>query len=274
VIAERFQAQTGLAVVIENRVGAGGSIAAAALASSPLNGEVVGMQGKSYLLFKEEFPALKIDPSRDLAPVALLGRSATVLAIPAQSRFAGLKELTEFGRANPGQLTYASAGQGSTTFWAAQRMLAASKVTAVHIPFKGSPEIVSELLSGRVDFGYLPSLVASSQIVSGKLKAIAVSAARRLALFPQVPTTLELGLEDSEYESWLMALVPAKTPIAVQERLNRQFTDVVKSAETVAQLGRLGHETEAMNLAQLREFVAKEQVKSTEMARAIRGQRN
>ena len=274
VIAERFQAATGQTLLIDNRVGAGGSIAATALAAAPANGETVGFQGKSYLLFKEEFPSLKIDPARDLAPVALIGRSATVLAVSAQSKFQDVKDLIEFGRANSGKLTFASAGQGSTTFWSAQKLLTAANVSALHVPFKGSPEIVSELLSQRADFGYLPAQVAAPQITAGKLKALGVSGARRSAKFPQVPTTIESGIPDSDYESWLIALVPAKTPTATQERLNRQFNELLKSPETQAQLGKLGHGTDPMPLAQLQAFVERESLKSLEMARSMRAQRN
>lgn len=270
VVGEGLQALTGQTVVTENRVGAGGSIAAAALAGARPDGQTVGFQGKAYLLFGVEFPAQNFDPIRDVSPVAFISRGAFVLVVGASSNFTSLKALIDYARTTPGKLDYASAGQGSTSYLSAERLRAAAKVSMLHVPFKGSPEAVREVISGGVQFTYIPAAMSKSLIESGRVKALAVNTARRSILLPDVPTAIEAGLPNSNYESWLVALVPANTPGDIQEQLNQQFNAAIKSSALAERFVKLGVEPEPMALMALRNFVKGEYAAALDLDRQLR----
>ena len=257
-LGERLQTATGRPVIIENKVGAGGSLAAAAVAVAEANGETVGILGNSYLLFPVEFPSQKFDPMQDVAPVALISRGSNVLVVAGNSAYSGVGDIVERARNLPGRISYASAGVGSSTYHSAERMRASASLDLIHVPYKGSPESVQEVIAGRVDFAFAPVSVAAPLIQSGRVKALAVSSSRRSALLPQVPTTLEAGLADSQYDSWLIALVPAKTPLAVQTELNRAFNAAVVAPEVRSRFAALGLEPDTLSLDAVQAFVRKE----------------
>jgi tripartite-type tricarboxylate transporter receptor subunit TctC len=269
-VGEGLQALTGQTVVTENRVGAGGSIAASTLSAARPDGQTVGFQGKAYLLFGVEFPAQNFDPMRDVSPVAFISRGAFVLVVGASSAHTSLKGLIDYARTNPGKLDYASAGQGSTSYISAERLRAAAKVSMLHVPFKGSPEAVREVIAGGVHFTYIPAAMSKSLIESGRVRALAVNTARRSILLPEVPTVIEAGLPHSNYESWLVALVPANTPGDIQEQLNQQFNAAIKTPAMAERFAKLGVEPEPMNLIALRAFVKGEYAAALELDRQLR----
>lgn len=257
-VGDRIQAASGRPVVIENKVGAGGSLAAAYVAAAAPNGETVGILGNTYQLFAEEFPSQKFDPAKDVVPVALISRGANVLLVASDSGYARVDDIVRKARSQPGCLSYASAGIGSSTYHSAERLRMASGLELIHIPYKGSPEAVQEVIAGRVDFAFAPVPVALSFIQGGRVKAVAVSASRRSVQLPDVPTTVEAGVPDSSYDTWLVALVPAKTPRAVQLELNRTFTAATATQEIRSKFASLGVEPEDAGLDETQAFVARE----------------
>lgn len=256
-VGDRIQAASARPVVVENKVGAGGSLAAAYVAAAAPNGDTVGILGNTYQLFAEEFPSQKFDPVKDVVPVALISRGANVLLVASDSGYGRVDDIVRKARSQPGRLSYASAGIGSSTYHSAERLRMASGLDLIHIPYKGSPEAVQEVIAGRVDFAFAPVPVALS-FIQGRVKAVAVSASRRSAQLPDVPTTVEAGVPDSSYDTWLVALVPARTPRAVQLELNRVFTAATATPEIHAKFASLGVEPEDAGLDETQAFVARE----------------
>ena len=257
-IGDQLQRQLNRSIIVENKVGAGGSLAAAATASAEANGDTLGILGNSYLLFPVEFPQQKFDPIKDVVPVAMISRGANVLLVAADSPYQKLDDLVQRARREPGKLTYASAGIGSSTYHSAERLRTAAKLDMLHVPFKGSPESIHEVIAGRMDFAFAPVSVATPFVQSGKMRAIAVSSGKRSALLPQTPTTVEAGVPGSSYDSWLVALAPAKTPLATQQALNKAFNTALETPEVLQRFATLGVEPDAMSLEELQAFVAQE----------------
>ena len=247
----------GRPLIIENKVGAGGSIAAAALAAAEPNGDTIGVFGNSFLLFPVEFPQHKFDPMQDVIPVAMVSRGANVLVVDASSPYQSLADIVKKAAAAPGTVSYASAGLGSSTFHSAERVRTAANLELIHVPFKGSPESLNQVLGGRIDFAFAPVSVAGPFIQSGRLRALAVSTSKRSSMLPQVPTTAET-VPNSSYESWLAVLVPAKTPLAFQQELNKAYSTAMQTAEIKTLFATLGVEPEVMQLDEVKAFVRKE----------------
>lgn len=267
-IGDQMQRLLNRSIIVENKVGAGGSLAAAATASAEANGDTLGILGNSYLLFPVEFPQQKFDPVKDVVPVAMISRGANVLLVAGDSPYQKLDDLVQRARKEPGKVTYASAGIGSSTYHSAERLRIAAKLDMLHVPFKGSPESIHEVISGRMDFAFAPVSVATPFVQSGKLRAIAVSSSKRSALLPQTPTTVEAGVPGSNYDSWLVALAPAKTPVATQQALNKVFNAALETAEVKQRFSGLGVEPDAMSLEELQAFVAQEHKSAMEYAKS------
>lgn len=255
-------------VVVENKLGAGGSLAAVAVATSEANGNTVGILGNSYLLYAVEFPQQKFDPMKDVVPVAMISRGANVLLVASDAPYQKLEDLVRKARAEPGKVTYASAGIGSSTYHSAERVRVAAKLDMVHVPYKGSPESVHEVIARRVDFAFAPVSVAAPFIQSGKVRALAVSTSMRSALLPDTPTTVEGGVPGSSYDSWLAALVPAKTPVDAQAALNKAFNFALGTPEIRDRFNVLGIEPDPMTLQALRAFVHDEYKKGMDFAKS------
>jgi tripartite-type tricarboxylate transporter receptor subunit TctC len=257
-VGEQIQTTLGRPVLIENKAGAGGALAAAHVAAAEPNGETIGLLGNSYLLFPVEFLQHKFDPIRDVVPVAMISKGMNVLLVANESPYRKLEDIVRKARAEPGNVAYASAGVGSSTFHSAQRVVIAANIDVIHLPFKGSPQSLSEVVASRVDFAFAPISVAAPLLRSGRVRAIAVSSSKRSVLLPDVPTTVEAGVPGSSYESWLVAIVPSKTPAAIQAELNRIFSTALETPEVRRHFGMSGVEPVPMPLAQLRAFVLQE----------------
>jgi tripartite-type tricarboxylate transporter receptor subunit TctC len=262
IVGDQIQKTLGRPVIVENKAGAGGSLSAAAVAAAEPNGDTIGVLGNSYLLFPLEFPQQKFDPIRDVVPVAILSRGANVLLVSSASSYLTLQDLVRRARTEPNKVSYASAGIGSSTHHSAERMLAAAKLDLLHIPYKGSPEAVQEVISGRVDFVFTPVSVAMPFVQSGRVRVLAVSASKRSALLPDTPTTVEAGLPGSGYDTWLVALVPAKTPRAIQVDLNKIFNAALEAPEVLQRFATLGVEPGQMSLEDVQSFISQEHTKA------------
>jgi tripartite-type tricarboxylate transporter receptor subunit TctC len=261
-VGDRLQKSMGRPVVIENKVGAGGSIAAAAVAAADSNGDTIGVLGNSYLLFHVEFPNQKFDPQRDVVPVAMISRGSNVLLVSSSSAYLKMDDLLRRAREQPGRVVFASAGLASSTYQSAERLRLAAGLDLIHVPFKGAPELIQELAAGRADFAFVPLPVAAPFIRDGRMRALAVSSSKRAAALPQVPTTAEAGLPASTYDSWLVALVPANTPVAAQAELNRAFNAALEAPEVLKQFEALGVEAQVMSLQDVKGYVQQEYAKA------------
>lgn len=270
-VGERVQRSLGRPVIVDNKAGAGGSLAAMAVAGAEPNGDTIGVLGNAYLLFPVEYPQQKFNPMQDVAPVAMLSRGANVVLVAGNSPHAKLGDLMRRARAEPGKITYGAGSNGSSTYFAAERLRVAAGLDLIHVPYKGSPEIVQELIAGRIDFGVVPLPVAAPFVQSGHVRALAVSSSQRSSLLPGTPTTVESGFAGSTYDTWIVALVPAKTPVAKQVELNNAFNAALKEPELQQRFASMGVRADPMPLKELQAFVRKEFAAETALAKATKG---
>jgi len=185
---------------------------------------------------------------RDLAAVAPLANLPTVLVVPASKGFRTVHDLVAAAKARPGSINFAAAG--ASTQLNAERFRRSANFEAQHIPFKGAPDALNEIIAGRVDFYFSPVAPALAHIRDGKLVALAVGSAKRAAILPELPTTIEAGFPDSDYNFWVGLFAPARTPREIVSRLHGEASAAFQSAEMRERLSRVGAEPMVMTPAQ------------------------
>ncbi len=229
IVAEKLQASLGQPVIVENRLGAGGLIGAQYVAKSEPDGHTIMVYASAFTVAPLLNPAV-LDP-KDLAPVAVMGSVPTVLVVSTAKGYKSVADLVAAAKAKPGELVASSAGIGSATHMNLERFRISAGIQVLHVPLKGAPEALTEVLTGRADFYFALPFQVGGHVKDGKLLALAVGSPKRSALFPDVPTTIEAGYPNSDYNFWIGALVSSRTPREIQLRLNREINAVVNSAE-------------------------------------------
>jgi len=239
-LAERFAPALGQPVVVENRPGASTMLAAAMVAKADPDGHTLLVNTSSHTVSPFVIQNPGFDPMRDLAAVSMVATLPTVLVVPSSRPYKTVQELVAAGREKPGALNFGSAA--SSTQLNAERFRRSAKFEAVHIGFKGAPEVLNELLAGRLDFYFSPVGPALSLIRDGKLRALAIGGPRRSSVLPELPTTIEAGYPDSDYNFWVGLFAPAKTPREVIDRLYKETVAAVQAPDVKERLARLGAE--------------------------------
>jgi tripartite-type tricarboxylate transporter receptor subunit TctC len=214
-------------IVIENRPGAGGTIGAAAVAKAEADGHTLLIDSSSFTIAPSLNSHLTYDAAQDFSPIIPLGSMPLVLVCAPTKPFKTIQELVSAGKAKPGELTYASGGIGTSNHLAAERFRLSAGFEAVHVPFRGAG-YAADLMSGRVDFAFVPLAPSIPRFQNGLLLALAVASRKRAVLLPAVPTTLEAGYENSNTDFWVGMFAPARTPRGIVERLNRETTKVLR----------------------------------------------
>ena len=266
IVLDPLSTQLGQTVVVENRGGAGGAIGSAAVAKSEPDGYTLLINASAHSAAPAVYPNLSYDPSKDFAGVAVFGVVPNVLLLAPSKGIKTVRELVE--RARGGAMTFASAGVGSATHWAAERFLLSAGVKATHVPFSGGPAALTEVMSGRVDFCFIGISSAMAFIADGRLLPLAVSTRKRSPALPNVPTTIELGYPDSDYSFWNGMLVPAKTPRPIIERLHAEVQKALALPAVQTKLAPQGVEPMPLAPQELDALIAKEIVSNINLARA------
>ena len=220
IVLDPLSSQLGQPIVIENRGGAGGSIGTAMAARAEPDGYTLLVNASAHSAAPAAYPNISYDPARDFAAIIPFGTIPNVTVIAASKGIKTIQELV--AKAKAGTFTYGSAGVGSATHWAAERLRLAGGYKATHVPFRGGPDALTEVMAGRVDYACMGTSAALPLILDGKLLPLAVSTAKRSSALPDVPTTIEAGLPDSDYTYWMGLFVPAKTPPAIIARLYQE----------------------------------------------------
>jgi tripartite-type tricarboxylate transporter receptor subunit TctC len=257
-VFEELSRQIGQSIVVENRVGAGGSIGSAFVAKAEADGYTILAHGSAHTIAPALHPNLGYDPARDFAAVVPLGVSPSVLVVSPSSGFKTAANLVAAGKAKPGSLNFSSVGVGSATHLSAERFRSSAGVDAVHIPFKGGAEALTEVIAGRVDFFFGPVGLVLPHIREGKLVALAVNGTKRSPALPDVPTTLEAGFSDAEYPIWFGLFVPVKTPRDIVDALHRATVKALQSPKVSERLGALGVDPMILSPAEFDALVEKE----------------
>jgi tripartite-type tricarboxylate transporter receptor subunit TctC len=238
-LAEKLSGPLGQNVIVENRPGASTTIGAAYVAKAD-DGHTLLVTSSAHTVAPFVYPSLPYDTARDLIAVTPLANLPTVLVVPASKGFRTVHDLVAAAKAKPGSINFAAAA--ASTQLNAERFRRSANFQAQHIPFKGAPEALNEVIAGRVDFYFSPIAPALPHIRDGKLLALAVGSAKRAAILPEVPTTLEAGFPDSDYNFWIGLFAPARTPREVVARLQQEATGAFQSPEIRERLSRLGAE--------------------------------
>jgi tripartite-type tricarboxylate transporter receptor subunit TctC len=230
VVFEQLSQQLGQPIVVENRPGAGGTIGAASVAKSEPDGYTVLVSGSAHTIAPALYPKLSYHPAHDFAAVVPLGISPNVLVVSPAKGYKTVSDLVAAAKARPGALNFSSVGVGSATHMAAERFRSSAGIDAMHIPFKGGAEAMSEVIAGRIDFFLGPPVLVLPHIRDGKLTPLAVNSARRTSALPDVPTMQEAGLKDAEYPIWYGLFVPAKTPRNIVDKLYGETVKALQGA--------------------------------------------
>lgn len=258
-LAEKSSKSLGQAVVIENKPGAGGNIGADFVARSDADGYTmmitsIGMATNKYL-----YPKLSYDPVKDFSPVSLIAIVPNVLVTNAtQPNVKTVSDVIANAKAQPGKLTYASAGNGSSIHLAGEVFTSMAKIDMQHIPYKGSNPAVTDLLGGQVNYMFDSITSAKPHIDSGKLRPIGITTSKRSKALPNVPTIAESGLPGYEVTPWFAVFVPAATPKPIINKLNAALLDALKSPEIKAKFDGIGAEPLGTTPDELASYLNKE----------------
>lgn len=225
IVTEPLAAQLGQQIVVENRGGAGGTIGSNAVAQAEPDGYTLLVHASAHSAAPASYAKLPYDTAADFAGVVMFGYVPNVTVVSPKKGFKTIRELIDAGK--KGNFTFASAGIGSATHWGAERLRVAAGMEATHIPFKGGPEALTEVVTGRVDFMSIGISSGLPLIRDGRLLALAVSTQKRSSALPEVPTTLEAGYPDSDYTFWNGMFALAKTPRAIVDRLHQEVQRVL-----------------------------------------------
>lgn len=241
IVLEQVSKQIGQAIVIENRGGAGGTIGATQVAKAEPDGYTLLATSSAHTI-APALHNLPYDAAADFAGVALMGSSPSVMIIAPSKGFKTAQEFVAAAKAKPDAFSFATVGVGSAVHLSAERFRLSAGYQALHVPFKGGSEALTEVIAGRVDYYFCPISTALPHLREGTLLGLVVSSPKRSSVLPDVPTTLELGYPDSDYTSWIGLLAPGKTPRPIVEKLAREVAIAVGSPAVQERFRQLGVE--------------------------------
>jgi tripartite-type tricarboxylate transporter receptor subunit TctC len=268
VVLDQIATQIRQPIIVENRGGAGGTIGTGTVAKADPDGYTLLATSSAHTIAPAIYPNLSYDTARDLAGVASLGLSPLVMIIAPSKGIRTVQDFVTAAKAKPGTINFASAGVGSATHLSAERFIASAGFQATHIPYKGGPEALTDVIAGRADFYFCPLGTALPQVRSGTVLALAVSTPQRAASLPDVPSTLEAGFVDSDYSFWVGVFAPVKTPREIVDRLHAETQQALQAANVKARLSELGVDPMPMSPSEFDTLVKKEIVTSATLAKA------
>jgi len=269
VVLDEAGRQLGQTFVVENRPGAGGAVGAGEAARADPDGYTVLLNSSSLASQVVLHKSLPFDPVRDFTPVSMFGIQPSVLVATPSRGWKSVADLVAAARAKPGALNFASAGIGSASHMAAERLRLAAGIEVQHIPFRGPVEAFSEVIAGRVDFYYLPIAPALTNISNGKVVALAVSTPKRAVALPDVPTVAEAGYPGAEYLFWGGVAVPARTSRAIVDRLHEAVDKALATPAVVQRLATLGVQPTPMSVEDFAKFVREDVDATIKLAKDI-----
>jgi len=271
VLGERMQEALGQPVVVENRTGAGGNIGVENVVRSPADGHTILMGTTGTLTVNPHlYASLGFDPLRDLAPISMAFTTDHVLIVNPAVAAQTAQEFLALVRAQPGRLSYGSAGAGSSTHTVAELFKLAARVDITHVPYRGSAPALNDLVAGTVQvmLDQIPSAIG--QIQGGRVRALAVTGARRSPLLPNVPTMAEIGLPEAQASSWGAVMAPSGTPAPAIARLNTAVRDALGQQAVRDRLAAAGAEGVASGAEELGAFLRAETEKWARVVREAR----
>ncbi len=257
-VGERLAKSLGQPVLVDNKPGAGGNIGTDAGAKAPADGYTLTMATAALPIGKHVYRKLPFDLARDFAPVTLMTITPLVLVTRSDFPAKSVAELVDYTKKNPGKVTFASSGVGTSHHLSGELFKALAGVDLLHVPYKGSPPAHLDLMGGNVDIMFDNIVPVSPHVKQGKLKALAVTTKTRAAALPDVPTMAEAGFPGFEAVAWFGLLAPAGTPKPIVDRLNREVVAILRSPDIKDRLAAMGATTVGDSPEEFGRFMAAE----------------
>jgi tripartite-type tricarboxylate transporter receptor subunit TctC len=258
IVAAKLSEYWGQPAVPENRSGAGGAIGSAVVAKAAPDGYTLLINSNAHAVNPAIYAKMPYETTKDFTDIAPLAEQPNVLVVNAGSQYKSLKDLVAYGKANPGKLNFGHAGVGSGTHLNTIKLINAAGIDVTQVPFKGTPEVVQAILSGSVDCYWVPISAGVSNIKAGRLRALAVSTARRSPLMPELPTTAEAGVKGADFGLWFGLWGPAGMPADVVNKISADVRRALADAEVRQRLINTGSAPMDMSPAEFAKFVRSE----------------
>jgi tripartite-type tricarboxylate transporter receptor subunit TctC len=267
IVLEEVAAELGQSIVVENRTGASGTIGTRSVATSPPDGYTLLAHSSALVVSPFTVANAHYDPIKDFVPVAPLGNLPNVLVVAPSKNIRTLKDFVAYAKKN--RITYGSAGIGTPVYLAMEKFRLVAGFDGDFIPFRGAPEVLTEVMTGRLDAYYAPLSAALPFISSGKLVALSVSSAQRASALPDVPTSIEAGYPDSDLNFWIGLFAPAGTPRDIVDKLNRAVAAAEAKPAVKEKLAAQGVDPMIMGVEDFRKYVVAEQASIATLAKAL-----
>ena len=256
IVAEKLTSTLGQPVIVENWLGAGGLVGASRVAKGDPDGHTIMVYASALTVAPLINPGV-LDP-KDLTPVATMATIPTVLIVSAEKPYKSVAELVAAAKAKPGDIVGTTAGIGSATHMNLERFRVSAGIEVLRLHLKGAPEAFTEVMTGRADFYFALPFQVRANLKGGKIRALAVGSPKRSSLFPDLPTTVEAGYPDSDYNFWVGALVPTKTPREIVQRLHREFNAAVNAPDVREKIVKTGADPLSLTLPEFEAMIAAE----------------
>ena len=268
-VFERLSAELGQPIVIENRAGAGGALGSALVAKADPDGYSILAQSSALAIAPAIFPSATFDATRDLASVLMIGSSANVMIVPKERPWRSIQDFIADAKAKPGSISFGSVGIGSAVHISTEKFRFAAGIEATHVPYRAGPEVMADILGGRIDLYFCPLATALPLIREGQVRALVVSTPKRVADLPDVPTPVEIGLmKDADSTIWFGVFAPVKTPRDIVEKMHAAGEKVLTDPAMQASLKKLGIEPMPMKPADMDDLVKRETAANLELIKA------
>ncbi|MBY0438948.1 MAG: tripartite tricarboxylate transporter substrate binding protein [Burkholderiales bacterium] len=269
-VGTRLAEQLGQPVLIDNRPGVGGSLGTELAARAAPDGYTMLLANIAPLAINPHiYPKLGYDVMRDFEAVSLLATGPTLLVVGPSLPVKNLQELIALAKAKPGAIKYGTGGSGTPAHLTTELLRLMTGIELLHVPYKGTGQSVTDLLGGQIDFVFASPPVAAAHVKSGKLRALAASSAKRTPLAPDIPTVAESGVPGFDMVTWWGAVVPAKTPAAIIDRLNAMLRKSLEFADTQERFAALGIDVQSSTPAAFRSFMAAELARYAKLSKQV-----
>ena len=269
-IGETLRVSMGQTVLIENRPGAGGAVGSASVAKAAPDGYTLLTVSSAHTSNPALYASLPYDTVADFNGITMLATLPLILVVSPAKGIRSVAELIARAKAKPGELTYSSGGIGSALHMNAEQFRAMAKFDAVHVPYRGTPEAMADVIAGRIDFAFISIGNALPAINDGRLIALACGTERRSKSLPNVPTTVEAGVAGSSYNAWVGLFAPASTPVNILDSLNRETVKALAIPDIAQKLAAFGAEPAPMSRAAFDAYIVKELATIKELARVAK----